>query len=581
MKKNINAPKISHPFKNYANAPFLKEGEWAGYIQAKEGECGNKVSLTEAKQIYKIVWNLSEKARKEHREAKELQCSAGTLDKIRKGRFIVKDRKTGLIGGRVTPFKRESLGLQRDGRAEDSIRTRHTGITAMVRYDFLEEIKRREIAAGYPCDNKRAIDLLEYGRKLEFFAFHRDTLTWRWHLCPEPTEKEIIVRRNEMTEKQRFRWGIFANLPDLYHNWRDEAQSPVMLWVIERNPGMTVEEVAKHYHAAWQYDNKAKVPLIKDRKTGNVCGTNTYLGRVFRTMPELSAKAASEAQDLGTWLADNVVGDNPLGYLDIAITEGHAMDMGGGRYIGADTKAVNARNEEIKAAAMVLASSFKRLQAMGKEQARQEEANRLAEDKRRAMEQVATKWKEKLRNPGRQEAITIRGMPRMKNDNFQDITRIGGILGISDWDTMCVTYWSIKELGLFLVDSEAKTTEGADFARIEAQKQAEKERKAAKEAEEIRQQQEKREKRVLAMREVDRLRKNRQEVVAWLEWLPRTNDVLAAIENKYDVSHDAAIVLLKSAIENKWVEHHFEEEAQHGWYAGINQIGKTSLQTVE
>jgi hypothetical protein len=581
MKKNINAPKISHPFKNYANAPFLNEGEWPGYIQAKEGECGNKVSLTEAKQIYKIAWNLSEKARKERQEARGLGLSASTLDRIKKGQFIVKDRKTGLIGGRVTPFKRESLGLQRDGGAEDTIRVRHTGIAAMVRHDFLEEIKRREIAAGYPCDNERAIGLLEYGRKLEFFEFHRDTLTWRWHLCPEPTEKEIIVRRNEMTDKQKLRWDLFANLPDLYHDWRNEAQSPVILWVLERNPGMTVEEVAKHYHAAWQYDNKVKVPLIKNRKTGNVCGTNTYLGRVFRMMPELSAKAANEAQDLGTWLTDSVIGDNPLGYLDIAIMEGHAMDLGDGRYIGSDTKAVNARNEEIKAAAVVLASSFKRLQAMGKEQARQAEANRLAAAKRRAIEQVATEWKEKLRNPDRQETIAIRGMPRMKNDNFQDITRIGEMLGISDWDTMCITYWSIKDLGLFLVDSEAETTEGLDFARIEAQKQAEKERKAAKEAEEARQQQEKREKRLLAMREVDQLRKIRPEVIAWFEWLPRTSDVLAAIENKYGVSRDAATILLKSAIGNKWVEHHFEDETQRVWHAGIKQIGKTSLQTVE
>jgi hypothetical protein len=156
-------------FKNYVTAPNMYDDNWVGYIQKKEKEYGNIINQKQAAEILKQLISVPRTARLKHRDAKQEGASNYQLVKIWRGVFVVRDRATGMIRGRVTPAKRESVGLERDGsrgeQSNDSLRSRHDYAPAVYPSDFLEGIKQREIAAGNECTDYRAKEILETGRK--------------------------------------------------------------------------------------------------------------------------------------------------------------------------------------------------------------------------------------------------------------------------------------------------------------------------------------------------------------------------------------------------------------------------------
>ncbi len=116
-------------FKNYVTAPNMYDDNWVGYIQKEEKEYGNIINQKQAAEILKQLISVSRTARLKHRDAKQEGASNYQLVKIWRGVFVVRDRATGMIRGRVTPAKRESVGLERDGsrgeQSNDSLRSRH------------------------------------------------------------------------------------------------------------------------------------------------------------------------------------------------------------------------------------------------------------------------------------------------------------------------------------------------------------------------------------------------------------------------------------------------------------------------
>jgi hypothetical protein len=141
----------------------------SGISKKKEKEYGNIINQKQAAQILKQLISVPRTARLKHRDAKQEGASTYQLVKIWRGVFVVRDRATGMIRGRVTPAKRESVGLERDGsrgeQSNDSLRSRHDYAPAVYPSDFLEGIKQREIAAGNECTDYRAKEILETGRK--------------------------------------------------------------------------------------------------------------------------------------------------------------------------------------------------------------------------------------------------------------------------------------------------------------------------------------------------------------------------------------------------------------------------------
>lgn len=249
-------------FKNYVTAPNMYDDNWVGYIQKKEKERGNTISPSEAKAILKQLISVSRTARLKNRDAKQEGASEYQLTKLWKGVFVVRDKATGMIRGRVTPAKRESVGLERDGsrgeQSKDSLRSRHDYAPAVYPSDFLEGIKQREIAAGNECTDYRAKEILETGRKNGWLKFDWTTKTWRGARAAKPNKDEIKLLKCTLmlTAAQRKHWDLFSEMPLLRFNWIAPDQCEVTKWTIDRARELGEEidatEAVRRYKAAWK-----------------------------------------------------------------------------------------------------------------------------------------------------------------------------------------------------------------------------------------------------------------------------------------------------------------------------------------
>src|ERR1700730_3760555 len=201
-----------------------------------------------------------------------------------------------MIRGRVTPAKRESVGLERDGsrgeQSKDSLRSRHDYAPAVYPSDFLEGIKQREIAAGYECSHYRAKEILETGRKNGWLKFDWTTKTWRGARVPKPNKDDIKLLKCTLmlTAVQRKYWDLFGEMPLLRFNWIEPDACEVSKWTIARARELGEEidavEAVRRYKAAWKCSQMpAKQPIRKDPTTGMVCGRNHYLPEMLRHMP--------------------------------------------------------------------------------------------------------------------------------------------------------------------------------------------------------------------------------------------------------------------------------------------------------
>jgi hypothetical protein len=286
---------IKCPFKNYATAPNMYDDDWIRYIQKKEKEHGNTVTWKDAKQILKQVICVSRAAQIKYNEAKKEGASEYDLEKIKKGIFVVRDRKTGMLKGRTRP-KRESIGLERNSKHPvDTLRSRHDSARAAYLSDFLEGIKAREIAAGNECTNCRAKEILETGRKNGWLKFHSVTKTWRGERAPKPDKDEIKQLKSalNLTVVQRKYWDLFGDMPPLWFSyWIKPYECEVTKWTIahalELGEEIDAVEAVRRYKGSWKCSEiKSKQPLWKDPATGKACGRNCYIPGMLRQMPKL------------------------------------------------------------------------------------------------------------------------------------------------------------------------------------------------------------------------------------------------------------------------------------------------------
>jgi len=412
--------KIKYPFRKYATAPNMREEEWPSHIQEMERERSNEISYKEAKQIYETLWAVSRQADKDYREAKKDGSSETELDKIKKGVFIVKDRETGMIKGRVTPSKRESLGIERKGargkQSGGSLRSRHDAAPADYTSGFLEGIKAREIAAGLECDDDRAKSILVQGKqKNGFFKFDWGSKTWRGSRTPKPTKEDIkrLKSPKNLYPRQRWYWDIFGAMPLLpytyYRHW-DPDKCEVIKWTIARclELGETIDatEANRRYKNAWKVSKtiKAKNPLRKDPATDNVCGRNYYLPSMLRWMPALTERT----EEFDDWaVAEIRTGGDPHQMLESAIACGDVIvlltDDEGLRFCkGADKQAADLKElEERKAAERAKREEQERM-----ERERQEAAERKArEELERAIAEEQVKFVKAQRKNAERRAL--------------------------------------------------------------------------------------------------------------------------------------------------------------------------------
>src|SRR5258708_34713210 len=109
-----------------------------------------------------------------------------------------------MIRGRVTPAKRESVGLERDGsrgeQSNDSLRSRHDYAPAVYPSDFLEGIKQREIAAGDQLTHYPGKEKLQKRRKNGRVEIDLEQETGGRAGGPEPTDATMqLVEGTPMT----------------------------------------------------------------------------------------------------------------------------------------------------------------------------------------------------------------------------------------------------------------------------------------------------------------------------------------------------------------------------------------------
>jgi hypothetical protein len=422
-------------FKNYVTAPNMYDDNWIGYIQKKEKEHGNAINRNEAKAILKQLISVSRTARLKHRDAKQEGVSEYRLEKIWKGVFVVRDRETGMIRGRVTPAKRESLGLEREGsrgeQSKDSLRSRHDYAPAVYPSDFLEGIKHREIAAGSECTDYRAKEILETGRKNGWLKFDWTTKTWRGSRVPKPSKDDIKLLKCTLmlTAVQRKYWDLFSEMPLLRFNWIEPDQCEVTKWTIARARELGEEidaaEAVRHYKAAWKCSQMpAKQPIRKEPTTSKVCGRNHYLPEMLRHMPRF-IKGSREylawfEAEMNTAGEPDVVLEAGVKRGDVLVLEydsgdPFAADSNTIEYIGADTFAAELKaEEERERAEQERKEAEERVKREAEEAKKQKETERrLKESERRdeARKFILSPWLEQLADPGSTVSRKLRSMP--------------------------------------------------------------------------------------------------------------------------------------------------------------------------
>lgn len=71
------------------------------------------------------------------------------------------------------------------------MRSRHDLAPIAYKTDFLERIKQRERAAGNDCDDARALEIFETGRKNGWIKWHFPSKAWRGGRQPEPERIQV------------------------------------------------------------------------------------------------------------------------------------------------------------------------------------------------------------------------------------------------------------------------------------------------------------------------------------------------------------------------------------------------------
>jgi hypothetical protein len=478
-------------FKNYVTAPNMYDDNWVGYIQKKEKERGNTINPSEAKAILKQLISVSRTARLKHRDAKQEGASEYRLEKLWKGVFVVRDSETGMIRGRVTPAKRESVGLERDGsrgeQSKDSLRSRHDYAPAVYPSDFLEGIKQREIAAGNECTDYRTKEILETGRKNGWLKFDWTTKTWRGARVPKPNKDDIKLLKCTLmlTAAQRKHWDLFSEMPLLRFNWIEPDQCEVTKWTIARARELGEEidaaEAVRRYKAAWKCSQMpAKQPIRKEPSTGMVCGRNHYLPEMLRSMPRL---VKGERPYLEWFEAEMNAAGEPDVVLEAGVKRGDvlrmeydsgdpfASDSNKIEYVGVDTFAAELKAEEERERA--------EQELKEAEERKQMEADiAIQERKLQAQEYRLKPWIDELQDRGSYLSRQLRVMPKCEGDYATTdginylyqlvLWQKGRRIEFSDRNDAIEVFHRAKDAGVIVFDADEFSYVGADLAPIRA-----------------------------------------------------------------------------------------------------------------
>jgi hypothetical protein len=403
------------PFYEFRNAPNMLKSELWRHVQKKHREQGLECGPEHAMQIAKAVVKQSNENLKWWRECKEGKDPADKYVKsIEQQIWVVCE------GDYVRGYYTQARGSVA-ARHKDSYRSKLSHLRAAPREEFLVEIM-----AIIGCDRDKAESILETGRRNKFFkCCDRKLGIWRGVDAHEPRDLSTIRKSKPLTDKQRAKWEIFGEAPNLAYELergRVKLNSEVIPWTIGRFKEVRGEDIDAE-EAVIRLDDARRCSRIRELTPfettgGRILGRNYYQQGTFRQMPQLHGR------DVSKWIIGNsttLLGCDPERLLAQAVRMEDVLtapdnDPFAGEptfiYIGVETLEVKRKAKqaaaEAKRATEEAENEHKRLEEERTKESlkRQEALRRLSESNPHLL-----RCYEALVNPDSEVSKTLRQMP--------------------------------------------------------------------------------------------------------------------------------------------------------------------------